>query len=73
METDVKSMAADLKNKAANFNPQKKESKVAKAIEAQTARLPSDTFLWASITAMATSLTLKLFKHPYTFPEVIIS
>ena len=65
METDVKSMAADLKNKAANFNPQKKEGKVAKAIEGQTAKLPSDAFLWASITAMATSLTLKLFKQDH--------
>ena len=38
----------------------KKEGPVAKAIESQTAKLPSDVFLWASIGAMATSLTLKL-------------
>jgi hypothetical protein len=65
METDVKSMAADLKKKAANYNPQKREGKVAKAIEEQTSKLPSDTFLWASMTAMATSLTLKLFKQDH--------
>jgi hypothetical protein len=65
METDVKSMAADLKQKAANYNPQKREGKVAKTIEEQTSKLPSDTFLWASMTAMATSLTLKLFKQDH--------
>jgi hypothetical protein len=65
METDVKSMAADLKQKAANYNPQKREGNVAKAIEEQTSKLPSDTFLWASMTAMATSLTLKLFKQDH--------
>jgi hypothetical protein len=36
------------------------EGKVAKAIEEQTAKLPSDTFLWASIAAMGVSLTLKM-------------
>ncbi len=37
-----------------------KEGPLAKAIESQTAKLPSDLFLWASIGAMATSLTLKI-------------
>lgn len=37
-----------------------REGKVAKAIEEQTAKLPSDTFLWVSMGAMAASLTLKL-------------
>jgi hypothetical protein len=40
-----------------------KEGKVAKAIEQQTAKLPSDVFLWAAIGAMVTSLTLKVFKQ----------
>ena len=31
------------------------EGKVAKTIEEQTARLPSDTFLWAAVGAMAAS------------------
>lgn len=43
-------------------NPEKKEGKVAKFIESQTSKLPSDLFLWASVTSMASSLTLKLFK-----------
>jgi hypothetical protein len=44
-------------------NKEHKEGKVAKAIESQTAKLPSDTFLWASLGLMATSLTLKAFKQ----------
>jgi hypothetical protein len=65
MATDVKSMTADLKKKAANYNPEKREGQVARAIESQTAKLPSDTFLWASVTTMATSLTLKLLKQDH--------
>jgi hypothetical protein len=38
----------------------KKEGPIAKAIEEQTAKLPSDTFLWASAGVMSTSLILKL-------------
>lgn len=58
MATNLKNFAAE----AAEFNPTHKEGKVARKIEEQTAKLPSDTFLWASIGAMATSLTLKLLK-----------
>ena len=65
MATDVKTMANEVKRKAANFNPEKKEGHVAKAIEGQTSKLPSDTFLWASVTTMATSLTLKLLKQDH--------
>jgi len=43
-------------------NPEKREGKVARFIEEQTAKLPSDLFLWASLTSMATSLTLKIMK-----------
>jgi hypothetical protein len=38
------------------------EGKVAIAIEEQTAKIPSDVFLWAALGSMAASLTLKLFK-----------
>ena len=34
------------------------EGTVAKTIEAQTAKLPSDTFLWASLISMAASAAL---------------
>ncbi len=40
-------------------NPEHKEGKLAKSIENQTAKLPSDVFLWAAIGSMAISLTLK--------------
>ena len=37
-----------------------KEGKVAKAIENQTAKLPSDVFLWSSFAVMGLALTFKL-------------
>lgn len=43
-----------------NLNPEHKEGKVAAAIEEQTAKLPSDLFLWAAIGSMAVSLTLQI-------------
>ena len=45
------------------------EGKVAKTIEQQTAKLPSDTFLWAAVGSMATSMTLQLMgnKHASLF------
>ena len=36
------------------------EGTVAKAIEDQTAKLPSDTFLWAAMASIATSATLQM-------------
>lgn len=58
METNFKTMAATL-------NPKHKEGKVAKAIEEQTAKLPSDLFLWASVASMAASLTFKVLKKDH--------
>jgi hypothetical protein len=49
-----------LKTKADSYNPGKKEGAVAKAIEENTARLPSDLFLWTAVGCMTTSLALKL-------------
>lgn len=51
------------------LNQQRDEGKVAKAIEDQTAKLPSDTFLWASIGAMGLSLALQCLgkKHVSLF------
>lgn len=46
-------------------NPEKKEGKVARFIENQTAKLPSDVFLWASAGSMFTSLTLKVLKKDH--------
>jgi hypothetical protein len=36
------------------------EGRVAKAIENQTAKLPSDTFLWMAVGAMAASASLQM-------------
>ena len=51
------------------MNNQHKEGKIAKAIEEQTAKIPSDVFLWASLGSMAASLILKLSgkKHEALF------
>ena len=41
-------------------NPQHKEGKIAMAIEEQTAKLPSDIFLWAALGSMAVSFAMQL-------------
>ena len=47
-------------------NPQHSEGKVAKTIEEQTAKLPSDTYLWLAIASMGASLTLKCLGQKHT-------
>ena len=39
---------------------EKSEGRVARAIEEQTARLPSDTFLWAALASIGGSLILRM-------------
>lgn len=51
---------------ATNNNPEHSEGPLAKAIEGQTAKLPSDIFLWASLASMGASLTLKVLKKDKT-------
>ena len=46
-------------------NGDKREGRLAKTIEEQTAKLPSDTFLWAAGVSMAASLVLKLSGHKH--------
>jgi hypothetical protein len=45
------------------------EGPVAKAIEDQTAKLPSDTFLWMAVASMAASASMQLMgkKHASVF------
>ena len=38
---------------ATNVNPEHEEGRVGSAIEGQTAKLPSDFFLWAALGSMA--------------------
>ena len=45
---------------ATNLNPQHKEGPVASAIEEQTAKLPSDLFLWLAMGSIAISLGFKI-------------
>ncbi|MGI8634976.1 MAG: hypothetical protein ACR2KZ_06200 [Segetibacter sp.] len=45
---------------ATNLNPQHSEGPVAKAIEEQTAKLPSDLFLWLAMGSIAISLGFKI-------------
>jgi hypothetical protein len=44
---------------------EEREGAVAKAIEQQTAKLPSDVFLWSALGAMGASLTLKLCRQDH--------
>jgi len=48
------------KLQGAVYNEKGEEGPVAKGIEKQTAKIPSDLFLWAALGAMAGSLTLKI-------------
>ena len=45
------------------------EGRVARSIENQTAKLPSDTFLWAAAASMAASATLQIMgnRHASVF------
>jgi hypothetical protein len=43
-----------------NMNEQHQEGPVAEKIEEQTAKLPSDLFLWTSLGAMGVSLALQI-------------
>jgi hypothetical protein len=74
METDaIKNETRDIKNEVKNDlkkkvgrNPERREGPLARAIESQTARIPSDAFLWTSVAAMGASLTLTLLGKRHT-------
>ena len=52
--------AAAIEQTLSKINPEKKEGKVARAIEEQTAKIPSDVFLWTAVGAIAVSLGLQI-------------
>ena len=58
METTTKASPSDGTNTMTNASHS--EGSVAKAIESQTAKLPSDLFLWAAFGSMAGSLALQI-------------
>ncbi len=43
-----------------NYNVEHQEGRVASAIEEQTAKIPSDVFLWAALGSMAISAALQI-------------
>ncbi|RZJ70618.1 hypothetical protein [Flavobacterium sp.] len=47
-------------------NQDQSEGKVAKVIEKQTAKLPSDVFLWTALASMGVSAGLKIAGHKHT-------
>lgn len=49
---------------ATSENPAHKEGPVAKAIEKQTAKLPSDLFLWVALASMGVSAYLQTTSNP---------
>lgn len=55
----------DIGSAVVDFNEEREEGTVAKTIESQTSRIPSDAFLWAGVGIMVTSLTLKLLKKDH--------
>jgi hypothetical protein len=59
----METMQRDIKSKLDQVNPEKREGKVAATIEEQTAKIPSDVFLWSAISVMGLSLALKLFRR----------
>jgi hypothetical protein len=63
---NISNIGAQMKKQAAQVNPQKREGKVASMIEEQTAKIPSDIFLWASLGAMTASLAFKIFRRDET-------
>lgn len=60
MSTTMETMEM-MKEKTQNYNPEHREGPVARAIEEQTAKLPSDVFLWGAIASMGASFAFKVF------------
>jgi hypothetical protein len=54
-------IGTQVKSKVAQANPEKREGRVATMLEEQTAKIPSDVFLWASVGSMVASLAFKTF------------
>lgn len=62
----METITRDIKNKMDQANPDKREGRIARTIEEQTSKLPSDVFLWTAIGAMAVSLGFKLWRRDET-------
>ncbi len=53
-------MTATMNEPQAGPRPEHREGPVARSIEQQTAKLPSDTFLWAAVASIAVSAVLQI-------------
>ena len=62
----METIAKEIKSKMNKANPDKREGPVASMIEEQTAKIPSDDYLWAALGSMAASLTLKALGRNHT-------
>jgi hypothetical protein len=60
---NMETLEKDVESKMKEINPEKREGHVATALEEQTAKIPSDVFLWASLGSMAVSLLLKVSRR----------
>jgi hypothetical protein len=60
----TKTMSEQMAKKVAS-NTDHREGPVAKTSEEQTAKLPSDIFLWTSLGAMSVAFALKLLKKDH--------
>ena len=58
--TPQSQMDKQQKNMSGNPRPEHGEGQIARTIEEQTAKLPSDTFLWAALGSMAVSAALQM-------------
>ena len=59
----METIEKDVKKNVNKTNPNQNEGYVATKIEQQTAKIPSDVFLWSAFGAMAAALTLKAFRQ----------
>lgn len=59
----METIEKEVKSKLGNINPEKREGPIAEAIEEQTAKLPSDLFLWTALASMGVSAAFKLFRR----------
>ncbi len=62
----METVAKEIKSKMNQVNPDKREGTMARMIEEQTAKLPSDIYLWTAVAAMGVSLTLKFLRRDET-------
>lgn len=63
MAEELVQQRARKSNHTGHGKPEHREGPVAKTIEEQTAKLPSDVYLWTAVGAMVASATLQLFRQ----------